>query len=1259
MFRAADKDLARLRGTAVELLAHGMPADVLAVLRERFGLPAPPVHESPDRAEPGSAAASLRAALTAGSATGLSRLVDDARAAGEWDDGLQGELVRRARPARTLARHFSGTLPQGGTAAALAALTRRHLGDVPERWRGLHDALATSRETLPELLAARPAPVRGGTPLPPKSVCDTLALLLEHAPQEHAAAALSQLPDRTVATLLSAGSLPGPSLSAAVARHGDRRARAALARHPRIDARVLKELVGADDTTVNAAVYRNARCTPSLRRTIVGALHRVPLDEELRAELLSPAGDGSRSRSAPLLISGDPELAERALAWRVRKVAQRHALLRVWECRGRDALRAALAAPAVSRHIHADVLAEVAAALGQPDGTTRLRAEGEPYDDPGALPRLLSAARGTTTLRDLLNEPYTHDMRALAAANRRAPFMPKAAEELVRHEEATDDERAGFLLTLLNAPWRAGGRIAGNLTQPSRRLAEEPLDAAAAEWAVGVVRAGLLDPVELITTARPTACALRAMGGLAAHGLWDGAARDGLASLFRDEFAELPGAWEALLDVLPDHPGTLPEAAREAARRAGSRTAATPGREARGEAAPAAPAGPAATPGPGPDATTTAAAPAPAPSGEPATAGARPPKPVATGHSALGAVDLLLSLAPPGAAPLPEDPAVLRHLAAHPAAAAPGWHHPAWLRTACTDHGPADAAHCCDAPTREDVLSRLKEEKSTEAVARVLDRAYRHGILQPGDLLHHLPAAWLLDLAHHWDDLAFTAAWRRALAALLERELGTDADAWLRLAAAARGAAGAHGSPGGPDDGGTWPELLDRSRRDGPHATGRLPALCAGIGTSASFSSTAAPDSPEAALALLARGNHLWTWPAGTLLCLASPAAVAAVLPRFGPDGPWTLAAFLMRFRTTPRVPYEHLLRSRDPSALRVLAEESRRLSDDATARLVDLADPDTDLAVLRTTADPVLLRRIAARPGALAPRLVAELHADPLAVPPGGPVWLESAEPDLVELVFTRSGKHLTLAQQLVGCVSLLRHGGRERLAALAESGLLGATATRLCQKALAAADPAAPLAARARRELSADRVAKRLRRAKRSWDTRRVIRDTPGALDWEGLEAEHRAEPIPQWGEIVRHPDAPYGFRLRHAAHLPEPSLRTVPLGRELTVARARHGLDGRRHDSLDPVIDGLLSTGQLTGADLIHEVAPAAVVLSFLSRARRRSDAPAEVRSAVSRTAALVRDRLGDDTGAWHRVFARLAGQAPGHDPAVPVSALLSAT
>ncbi|MFG2640457.1 hypothetical protein ACGFYP_05720 [Streptomyces sp. NPDC048370] len=58
----------------------------------------------------------------------------------------------------------------------------------------------------------------------------------------HAAAALTALPERTLETILASGSLPGPSLTSAVVLHGDSRARTALARHPRIDARVLRQL---------------------------------------------------------------------------------------------------------------------------------------------------------------------------------------------------------------------------------------------------------------------------------------------------------------------------------------------------------------------------------------------------------------------------------------------------------------------------------------------------------------------------------------------------------------------------------------------------------------------------------------------------------------------------------------------------------------------------------------------------------------------------------------------------------------------------------------------------------------------------------------------------------------------------------------------------------------------------------------------------------------------------------------------------------
>ncbi|WP_437109982.1 hypothetical protein [Streptomyces sp. enrichment culture] len=1211
----------------------------------------------------GQAAAALRAALGSPKGPGPGRLVEAARAAGEWDDALAAEVLRRGRPARAFAGLLDGEPPEpdGEVAGLLRELTDRHLQGDPERWRGLHDALGTARDPLPDLVAARPAPVGGTPPLPPKSAADTLALLLDHTAPEHAAAALTALPDRTVDTLLSRGSLPRPALTAAVVAHGDSRSRTALARHPRVDARVLKALVAADDPAVNAAVYRNPRCTPSLRRAITHALDRVPLDAALRAELLSPATDGSRSLTAPLLICGDPALVVRALRAGVRKVAQRYALLRVWERRGPEAVRALLADAEAMRYVHEEVRADVAAALGEVDGAARLRAEGEPYDDPDALPRLLSTSRGTSTLRDLLNEPYAHDMRALAAANRRAPFMPKAAEELVRHEDATDDERAEFRLTLLNAAWRAGGRIAGNLTPPERRLAGERLDASAGEWAVGVVRAGLLDPFLLVTAARPAGQAVRALRALVDQGLWTGEPRVAFVHLCHDTLGARPDAWEALFTALPDHPGTLAEAIHQAA-------SATTGAEHAAEAPGTVPDAPPKTDGAASDVrpvTDGAVTPAGAsvPDGEPVAGGERSPggapmspsdgdgdgdqavppaAPVGErARSALGAFDLLVSLAPGGAAPLPDDRGVLRYLAAHREGDTPAWRHPEWLWRACEDQGLDDLVHPCETPTREEALAWLRDSEDRTAEGRVAERAFLYGVLDGDDLLHHLPASRLMDLPYDWDGLAFTTAWRRSVAAFLDRQLGTDPDAWLGLAAAAREADGT--AP--------WPELLDRARRTGPRPAEVLRERCGVPGEGP------VPGDPEAALALLARGNHLWEWPLGALLCEAREEAVAAVLPRLGTYGPWLLAAYLMRNRPTPRAPFAHLLRLRDPAALRILSAQHRWLGDDAVRGLLDLRDPEVDLALLRTSHDRTVLRRLVARPGPATARLAADLRADPLAQPPGGTVWLESPEPDLVELLFARSGKRLNLAQQLVGCLSLLRHGGPRRLAALADGGLLGATATRLCQKALASDDPEAPLAARLRRELSAERLVKRLRGARHQWAAREIAVETPGPLDWSALEAAHRDDPLPGWDELVRRPDAPHGIRLRHAGLLRVPPRDGVPLGRELTVARLRCGLGFHHREPVDAVLDHLLESAQLTGRDLVHEAAPAAVVLAYLNRARLRRDAPAEVRVAVAETERLVGERLGGDAPAWRRVAARLTEREPDWEPLAPVPSLLS--
>ncbi|MFD0146448.1 MULTISPECIES: hypothetical protein [unclassified Streptomyces] len=1160
------------------------------------------------------------------------------------DGGTAVGTVRSTRPARGLARALRRDLPPAGAAAVLLGeLADRHLAGSGPRWRRLHDALTTAPGTLPELLAELPVPSEAEADrLPPKSVCDTLDLLLERAAPAHAAAALAALPERTLETILAGGSLPGPSLTSAVVLHGDTRARTALARHPRIDARVLKQLVGADDPQVNAAVYRNNRCTPSLRRTIVHthAQDRVALEETLRAELLSPAGAASRARTAPLLVSGDPALVGQALTWGVRKVAQRHALLRVLECRGADALRTMLADPSVVPLVHPEIRAEAAGALQGEDPAARLRASGEPYDDPAALPRLLGVSRGTSTLRDLLNEPYAHDFRALAAANRTRPFMPKAAEELLRHEDATDAERAEFRLTLLNGPWRAGGRIAGNLTPPDRRLAEEALDDSAADWAVGMVEAGLLDPGRLVTTARPAARAAEALRAVAGRGLDAGGVRNTLATLYEDHLAGRPDAVETLLQNLPDHPGTLSEAVRDA-----------------GVAQPSPSPSPSPTPGrtDGDDLPRAASGPAPD-----LDAAAPPARPVGErARAALGAIDLLRSLAVPGTAPLPDDPEILRRLSAHARDDVPGRRHPDWLHEACLAQGLDDLAHLCHPPTRADALARMAQTPESGSLARIAEQAYLHGTVSADDLLHHLPAAPTLRVPHDWNDLAFLAAWRRSLATFLERELGTDADAWLRLAATARrsmtepvddGTAGRHTA--------TWPELLDRSRRDARRTAVPLEEARAPLGHASTFAPTEPPTSPGSAVRLLARGNHLWAWPLGTLLCAAGPAALAAVMARLGPDGPWMLAAFVLRSRATPPTPFAHLLAQRDPSALTVLSEQSRWLDPTALHRLLDLADPDVDLAVLRANGDPDVSRRIAARPGALTQRLADALRADPLAELPGGrTAWLESAEPELIELVFDRAGKHLTMAQQLVGALNLLRHGGPGRAAALAASGRLGAAVTRLCQKALASDDPASVLAARAAKELAPGRLAARLRKCRTHGDARALLDSTPGTPEWQALEAEHAREPVPFWEAVVRHPTAPRDFRIRHAGHLHRLSAFGTPPDREVTVARVRHGVDTYGREPLDALLDHLLRTGRLSGRDLVREAAPAAVVLGYLGRARRRPDAPEEVGAALEEAARLVAERLGDDPDAWRALHARLTDPDVNRAPAFATPELLS--
>lgn len=1149
-------------------------------------------------------------------------------------------VLMQARPARTVA---AGVAAAGGVdaqaARRLRELVAHHLGDRAERWRGVHDALATYRGTLPALLAempplARPAASGELRSPAPRSVYATLALLMEQAQPGHTVAGLAALPDRTVEALLAGGALPGPGLTAAVTEHGDSRSRAALARHPRLDTRVLARLLAVGDAQVGAAVYRSPRATQSLRRTLAHRLDTVPMDETLRAELTDPSVDLPRTWLTPLLGSGDPQFVARALGVGVRRVAQQYALLRVWERCGPEVVRGFIGDPAVARHLSGPVLAAVNQALAKEDSGAalrQLRERCEPYEDPARLPSLLATTRGTSSLRDLLSEPYVHDLQALAEAHAKSPFMPMASEELARHEDASDAQRLAFRLSVLNDRWRVGDRRAGNATPPERRLAEEVLDADGAWWAEGMVRAALFDPVELVRTARPASHAVTALAVLHERGLLTGTVAAELRSLTDAHLGDRPEAWAALDALLAGHQGSLGELISKA-----------------GEATPAECDGTEAS-----DEGHTAAR-----TGVGAHEAASPRTPRSRHErAALAALDLLRSLC--ADAPLPTDPDVLSFLAHHNRWDAPGLATPEWLVRACTTHGiePPNAGSWYTAPTLEQVRAHLPQTWGSSAL--LTDRAYVQGILPADELLSLLPARYMLRLPHDWRGFAFAGAWRAALARLLRAELGTDPDAWLHLARTAwTHAAGrvSDPNPGGP----SWVELLALARSASSanvSATGHPPQERGWAAL------TPRPRTPDEALKLLEHGDHLWVWPMGTLLCLADAEVVDAVLPRLGPDGSWLLAAYLLRHDHTPRVVFDRLLAGRDPHALRILVAQSRWLEDGLVGRLADVDDPDVGLALLRHVRDPGIHRRIVARsrrPGAeadpVAARVLAELRADPSARPPGGLHWLCSAEPDLIEEILVRWGGELGFVHQVLGCLRLVEHGGATRLTALVGRDLLGQAASKLCVKALACADPAAVLRARLDRELAPAKLVKKLRRARSHWQATSAVAAMPFGANWRALEAAHRQEPLPHWEHLVNLPDAPAELRLRYAALVREPGPHGLAEGAELTRARARHGLAGMYHCAPGTQIDGLLTSGILAGSDLLHLAAPAALMLAYLHSAARRTDAPAAAVAALAELADLVRSRLGSDQEAWTRVTDRLTGRDPQWDPMSPVVTLL---
>ncbi len=1217
-----DREDAAARLRALLLLAlPGLEPGHLQQLRAAFGAEWPA--DLPPRtelgtayppADPARAARAVRESLAAPRQPGLAALTAAARAAGALDAALALDLLEQARPARVLPALLAGaTGREGPLTSRLEQLVAKHLGPDPQRWSEVQGALATHRGTLPDLLAEDLPPAVEGRSAPPRAVYAALALLLGHADPRDLADVLPHLDDTTVTELLAGGSQPPARLVEAVTAYGDSRTRAALARHPRLDARVLRQLVTADDPAVNAVVYRNPRATPSLRRAIAagtpytpGRTQPVPVD---RVALLGRAPTG-RPALAPLVGSGDPELTRLGLSLGVRRQAQQYALLRVWERHGSAAVRGLLDDPALARGLHPKVVALVAGALDDPDGCRRLRADCEAYEAPATLVRRLQTTRGTDTLRDLLHEPYAHDIEALAAGHRASPYLPRVAEELLRHEDATDEQRTLFRTTVLNDLWRQGERIEGVVTPPGERLAEGALDQYSRSWAPECVRAGLLDPALLVTAARPALEAVMGLGRLAEDDGLPAAVTAQLAALAGEWLAGRPEVWEVLLEALPEFPGTLAELLAHA-EQAADRAAPAPA--------------------------TLSAVPAALRAAEPFEP---PTEPVGRDHrAALGAIDLLITLGKdtPGLVPppVPGDPGVLAFLARTDSDDYPGWIAPRWLVEARGSDWAPDPETFCEAPEPELLLEAVRVHAlrmggggSFSLPAQLADLGYLNGVVTAEALLAAIPARFLIPVTWDWQDAAFVPAVQRALGDLLREELGTDAPAWIRLLTAAQEHA--------ENTDLSWPELVELSRTVSPRPERVTPS---GTGSAEEFDRTRV---------------RYWGWPAGEALLRADAGVLAAVLPQLRPHASRLLALYLnVHHERYPQPVLQYLVTHGDHGVVDELAQlRHEPLEEREAAQLLGRADPLVNLALLRHHPDYGVRHRAAVHPAGGLAAYADRIEDHRLAK------GLQAPEPDLIEAVFARTSGWLRLPEQLIGCLGMLRHGGPERLAALLDSGQVGPGATRICRKALAAPDTLAALQSRTAREFRAEKLLARLRGLDHAYYGYLVpdLLTLPYEVDWALLEAEHARQPFAVWAALVAHPDAPEEFVLRHHEALGPVVRWRQQESPVLTRARMHLGF-GHHHGTskLTVRLDQALATGRLTGLDLVHLIAPAAQVLRYLVGALLRPDGPSvQLEEATGELVALM--RKVDGPAAWQRIYAALTGRDQGWEPLSSVAQLL---
>ncbi|WP_086860488.1 MULTISPECIES: hypothetical protein [Streptomyces] len=624
-------------------------------------------------------------------------------------------------------------------------------------------------------------------------------------------------------------------------------------------------------------------------------------------------------------------------------------------------------------------------------------------------------------------------------------------------------------------------------------------------------------------------------------------------------------------------------------------------------------------------------------------------------RSALAGIDTLRGLSR-GAPPLPADEGVLRRLADTHVTFWPGARFPAWARDAWEawdGRGIADPLRLVPQPDTHRVLGRLREDRVwsdklgiVESLRGELDTAWFAGTVTGPDLLAVIPArytmpVWLLAESPAMHGL------ERTLCSFLAGALGTDTDAWLRLMTAVEEV---RTLPGADRDA-TWPDLLERAADTTPDPRRIVP-----------YAKVTGRDREK-----LLRWRE-WTWPAGEVLRRAPDAKILDTLMPLLPDHTgWLLALYVVAQRqAAPEAVVEHLTRRGDREALMMLAEWID-LDPPTHHALLALGDPEIHLALLAphfyTGSEEA--RQVLDGSVPLAPYEARSVDMRLRRVPGNAyPDLLHAAEPELIEAAFEYDRGRFKTPEQLVGCLNMLRRGGPHRLSALLATGRVGSAVTKMCQKALASADPLAALEQRAERELTTEKLASRLRKVRvtRGFvDTERLLALFPD-IDWAYLEAEHAREPFDFWSVVVGHATAPTAVAARHADAIladPRPSYRNRPV-RDPEIARGmvRHGLRASDWRAITLRADRLLADGLLTDRDLVSVAAPADRILGYLGSALRRPDAPAQARAATERIAELVAvhlDGSADPDAAWQRTYARLTGQ----DPRWPRSSSIEAT